>query len=115
MEDKMTNLTEELKDSINKIKEFLSNKEIKEKIASMKTPAEIIGLIEENGFSFTEEQKNRIKEFFDEKEKELTDKALTDEELSAVAGGWTWGGLWDDFLYCLVDAITLGYVKLPRD
>ncbi len=87
-EAKWEDLTEEQKANLKKVEAFISRMDIQEKITSMKTVDEVIGLYEENGFSFTEKQKSQIRKFAEETAKEFEDKELTSDELKEIAAGW---------------------------
>ena len=87
---KMENLTEEQKAELEKLKKLFEKKEVQDRLASMKTPDEVIALYEENGWKFTEEQKDQIRSFAEKKAQEFEGRELTDDELESAAGGWSW-------------------------
>ena len=84
-------LTEEQRDKVERIDELLADPENQKKISAMTSVDEVIAFYEENGFSFTEEQKKEIREKSEELAARSTDDELTEEELENVAGGWGWG------------------------
>ena len=84
-------LTEEQKERVEKIDALLSDPENQKKLKAMTSVDEVIAFYEENGFSFTEEQKKEIREKSEELAARSTDGELTEEELESVAGGWGWG------------------------
>ena len=88
----MEQLTEEQKERIEKLDTLLSDPENRKKIEAMTSPDEAFAFYEENGFVLTEEQKKMIIEKAEELAERSKDGELTEEELEAVAGGWSWLG-----------------------
>jgi predicted ribosomally synthesized peptide with nif11-like leader len=58
-----------------------------DRLKKMTTDEEVFAFFEENGYCFTDEEKEIIKKTA----KEGYEKELSDDELSQVAGGWGWG------------------------
>lgn len=57
-----------------------------DKVKELKTEEEVFAFFEENGYTFTAEEKEAIRKFAEENK----DRELSDEELSQAAGGWAW-------------------------
>ena len=88
----MEQLTEEQRERIEKLDTILSDPENQKKISAMTSPDEAFAFYEENGFVLTEEQKKMIIEKAEELAERSKDGELTEDELEAVAGGWSWTG-----------------------
>lgn len=58
-----------------------------DRLNKMTTDEEVFAFFEENGYSFTAEEKETIKKIA----KEGYERELSDDELTQAAGGWGWG------------------------
>ena len=81
-------LTAEQKARLEKLKEIFSDEQNQEKIKAMNTADDIIAFYEENGFSYGEDDKQKIREVFDELKAKASDGEISEEDLENVAGGW---------------------------
>ena len=86
----MEQLTEEQRDRVERIDELLADPENQERIKGMTSADEIIAFFEENGFSFTEEQKQELRSLSKVVAERCEDGELSEEDLEAIAGGWSW-------------------------
>lgn len=84
-------LTAEEQARVEKVKALLSDEQNKEKIKAMRTADEVIAFYEENGFTYSEDEKQKIRKTFDELKEKNPEGELTEEALENVAGGWDWG------------------------
>ena len=84
-------LTEEQKANIEKIDAILADEKNRERIKAMTSDDEVFAFFEENGFSFTEEERQQIKAFAEKAAEKYANVELTEEELEQVAGGWSLG------------------------
>lgn len=85
-------LTAEQKELAEKLGRIFSDEENRKKISSMRTAEDVISFYEDNGYSYTEEQKDKIREVFAGLAESHPEGELTEEELLKVAGGWSWEG-----------------------
>ena len=84
-------LTAEQKAGLEKIEELLADENNWEKFRAMQTAEEVIAFYEENGFTYTEDEKKKICEVFEELKEKISQGELSEEELEMAAGGWDWG------------------------
>ena len=84
-------LTKEQKSRVEKVRKLLADEQNQEKLKAMRTADEVIAFYEENGFTYSNDDKQKIREAFDELIKMNPEGELTEEELATIAGGWDWG------------------------
>lgn len=77
-------MTAEQKKRLEDMKAFLEKNA--DRLNKMTTDEEAFAFFEENGYSFSAEEKEAIKKTA----KEGYERELSDEELSKTAGGWSW-------------------------
>lgn len=88
----MFELSAEQKEAAEKFEAIFSDEENKKKISEMRSAEDVIAFYEENGFSYTDADKDKIREAFDELVRKDNGGELTEDELADVAGGWGWSG-----------------------
>lgn len=76
---------------VEKVRDLLADEQNQEKIKAMRTADEVIAFYEENGFKYSDDEKQKIREVFEELKKKSPEDELTEEELEGIAGGWNWG------------------------
>ena len=86
----LNSLTDEQRERAEKLEALLSDEKNLERIKAMTSMDEAFAFYEENGISLTDEQKEEIRKFSEEMAKKHADGELSEEELEAVAGGWSW-------------------------
>lgn len=85
-------LTAEQMARLEKLKEIFSDEQNQEKVRKMRTAEDVIAFYEENGFSYSEDDKKKIREVFEELKEKNNDGELSTDDLEKIVGGWDWGG-----------------------
>ena len=85
----LSELTEEQRAYVEKTEALFADEKNQERLKAMTSPDEVFAFFEENGISFTEEQKQETLALAEEMKETFGDE-LSEEDLAAVAGGWSW-------------------------
>lgn len=83
-------LTDEERAHVEKLEAIFADEKNQEKMKTITDIDEIMAFYEENGFSYTEEQKEEVRRVVAEISARSGDVELTEDELEDVAGGWSW-------------------------
>ncbi len=108
MDKNFANFTEEQKKKIEELSAVFADPANQEKVKNLKSVDEVFDFYEANGYKFSDEEKQKISAFSADMADKCADGELTEEELAAAAGGWSWSGFWSAGLGGLIGGAAAG-------